>query len=159
MRCFSVRGFTAATAGLAANDVVAQLWNPSADDRLWVVEIGMWRGGTVGPRCTLQRTSAQGTAGSTVTPDADNAWDGETTAPATGAVLNLAAFSVQPTLVTPSLEGSVFVGGTGTTGFGTTWNMEPGVCVPPGSGLAIVATNTAAYSTSEIYVVWVEGEN
>ena len=159
MRCFSVRGFTAATAGLAANDAVAEFWNPSADVRCWVVEVGLWRGGTVGPRCTLQRTSARGTAGSTVTPGSANAWDGEATAPITGAVLDLSAFSVQPTLATPALEGSVFVGGTGTEGFGNTWNSEPGICVQPGSGIAIIATNTAAYSTCEVYVVWTEAEN
>lgn len=94
MRSFSVGGRTVATAA-TVNHAGAQLWNPSTTKSIFVTQIAWAK--TVGTvdNLGLVRSTARGTAGSTVTPTAQNDIDFDT---APGALLDLAAFTVQPTL-------------------------------------------------------------
>lgn len=154
MGIYSVRGFTGATSGFAGEPVFA-LWNPDAAQRLKVHEIGFYKGGLVGERFILQRTTARGTGGSTVTPGATNAWDVEDGPPA-GAVLDLGVFASNPTFGTPAVHGVNLGIGTGSGGTGMVWTFPRPFWIKPGSGLACVSVLSTDYPTSEVYFVWEE---
>ncbi len=161
---YSVRGFTAATDTSYPN-ALATLWNPSSDKRICVVEVWLFLAGALpqttrnNPRLVL--ATARGTAGSTITPDGDNDLGGEGAAPPSGALLDLAAYSAEPTLASPPLWGVTFGGSsvTGSGGHGWTWAAPGGVWVPPGQGLCLLADDgaAAAWPTSEVVFEWLEG--
>ena len=153
---YSVRGFTAATAGAASPDVICQLWNPDGAKRIKVLEVSLWRGGITGTRVVPTRTTARGTPGSTVTPDADNAWDTDA-GPPSGALLDLAQFSVAPTIMAaPHLMGFHMAANTGQEGFGFVWASPKGIEVAPGTGLALIMPLTVVWPISETTWVWEE---
>src|SRR5262245_20079851 len=150
---YSARGFTAATAA-TADHALAVLWNPSGSKRIRVVEVGLFKAGagTANDSVYLARRTTRGTTGSTVTPDADNAWEGDAT-PDSGALLDLAAFSAQGTQSTPFLWGFVAAAAAGS---GLIWPCPRGIIVPAGTGLAIAQRAATAWPTSEVYFSWEE---
>jgi hypothetical protein len=150
---FSVRGLTVATAA-TADHAIAALWNPDSLKRIKVFETGIFKtaGGTAGDSLYITRITARGTAGSTVTPDADNAWDADDV-PASGALLDLAAYSVQPTLGTPRMFGWVASAGAGA---GIIWPTPRGISIPPLGGLALVQRAATIWPVSEVYFCWTE---
>lgn len=162
MSTYSVRGFSANT-GTTYPAPICAVWNPDATESVKVVECGVFmaglRTGTTQNSPVLYRTTAQGTAGSTVTPDADNAWD-DLVAPASGLVLDLALFSVAPTTASPPLWAMQCGGNTatGSAGLGFQWASSRGILVPPGTGLMIGATMNGVnlWPASECYFVWEE---
>lgn len=125
---------------VANNEVVGQLWNPSTDRSLWVAEI-MYTTVVTGTaqNMRIQRTTARGTPATTVTPDLDNDMEREVT-PQTGALLDLALFSVQPTVDASVLFRTPPTGGT-TAGGILDQIVFPGkgIKVPPGTGLCLRA--------------------
>jgi len=153
---YSVRGFSAATAA-TADHAIAQLWNPAATDRIRLYECGLFVASATRERSYICRTSTTGTAGSTVTPDADNCWDANK-GPDSGALLYLAAFTVQPTKLTPELWGcELGLSGTGGgAGSGYTWTFPDGLDVPAGTGVAMVNATAIAFGASECYFHWGE---
>lgn len=153
MSNFSVRGFTAATAA-TADHTIAELWNPDSLKRIVVFEIGLFKAGagTAGDTVYICRTTAKGTSGSTVTPDADNAWFGDDV-PGAAPTLELAAFSVQPTKATPNLWGWCAAA---VSASGFIWPTPRGIHIPAGTGLAIVQRAATAWPTSEVYFAWEE---
>lgn len=150
---YSVRGFTAATAA-TADHTIFSLWNPDATDSLSVFELGIFKAGagTANDSVYICRITARGTAGSTVTPDADNAW-GNLVVPPSGALLDLAAFTVQPTKSTPNIFGWVAAA---VVGSGIVWATPRGIKIPPGAGLAVVQRAATIWPTSEVYISWEE---
>lgn len=150
---YSVRGFTAATAA-TADHAIFGLWNPDTLKRIKVLELGLFKAGagTANDSVYLCRTTARGTAGSTVTPDADNAWYNDDV-PSSGALLDLAAYSVQPTKGTPNLWGWV-AAAVAASGF--IWPTPRGIWIAPGTGIAIVQRAATIWPTSECYAVWEE---
>jgi len=148
---YSVRAFTAVTVATVDHAIV-QLWNPDATKRIKVLEVGMFKAGagTANDSMYLARTSTIGTSATTVTPDADNAWAGDK-APSSAAVLKVAAFSVQPTLLTPPLWGWV---SSAAAGAGVIWPTPRGIEIPPGAGLAMVQRQATIWPTSEVYYVF-----
>lgn len=155
MALFSCRGFTAATAG-GAGDVITQLWNTDANQDLILWECGIFDTSNVAGRPLFVRTTARGTVGSTVVPDADNAWDQDDT-PACGEV-DLAAFSVMPTRAgAPELWGwNVKIAGAqvGSEGYGFQWATPYGIRVKPGSGVCVQQVNNNIWGASEVYWAW-----
>ena len=153
MAIYSARGVTAATAATADHTVFG-LWNPDSLKRITLLEIGLFKttGGTAGDSIYLGRTTARGTAGSTVTPDADNAWTGDDI-PSSGALLDLAAYSVQPTKATPNLWGWVAAA---VAASGVIWPCARGIAIPPGTGVAINQRVATIWPISEVYAVWEE---
>lgn len=154
MSDFSVRGFTAATAA-TADHTIAQLWNPDSLKRIKVLEIGIFKAGAgaANDSVYIARTSTIGTAGSTATPDADNAWNADDV-PASGATLGLAAYSVQPTKAgAPHMFGWVAAA---VAASGVIWPVPRGIWVAPGTGLSITQRAATAWPTSEVYFVWEE---
>jgi hypothetical protein len=150
---YSVRGVTAATA-TTADVAIASLWNPDSTDSITVYEIGIFKtgAGAAGDSFYVERITTRGTAGSTVTPDADNAW-GNLVAPPSGALLDLASYSVQPTSSTPPLFGFVAAA---VAGSGIIWPTPRGIKIPPGAGLSIAQRVATAWPASEVYFVWEE---
>lgn len=153
MSAFSSRGFTAATAA-TADHAIAALWNPDSLKRIKVFECGLFKSavGTAADSIYIARITTRGTAGSTVTPDADNAWDADDV-PASGALLDLAAYSVQPTRGTPNLFGWVAAA---VAAAGFIWPTPRGITIPPGAGLAICQRAATIWPTSEVYFAWEE---
>jgi hypothetical protein len=153
MGVYSVRGFTAATAA-SADQVVCALWNPASAQRIKVLEFGFYKTGILSKNPNIVNITTRGTPGSTVTPDADNGWDASDIPPS-GALLDLAAYSVQPTLGSPRLGGAYHTGLTGGEASGYVWVFADGLMVPPGKGFALLSRD-ASCSASEVYYVWEE---
>jgi len=150
---YSARGFTAATAA-TADHIIANLHDPDDADTITVLEIGCFKSGAGAAADSIYvcRTTDRGTAGSTVTPDADNAW-GNQVIPPSGALLDLAAFTVQPTRGTPGMFGWV-AANVAASGF--VWPCPRGIKIPPGDGLCIAQRAATAWPGSEVYFVWEE---
>jgi hypothetical protein len=157
---YSVRGLAAATTA-AANQSVITLWNPSSTALLEILELGVTpntqTGGGPSSRLMIRHVSTRGTAGSTVTPDADNAWDAAT-APASGALVDLSNYSVQPTFLPQMLVAS-FSGVAGSGGwqyvFVPPYPDYP-LVVPPGKGITAMTASAVGWPESEVYVAWEE---
>lgn len=152
MGYYSVGGRSVAT---AATDEIpaANFWNPATNKRLWVVEISVSKTVATIDNPAIQRTSTIGTAGSTVTPDIDNALERDF-APPSGCTLGLSTFSVVPTAQGPHIK---------------VWNLPAaigggfififpgkGICVPPGTGLAVVTHVAVILQPLDINFVWEE---
>jgi hypothetical protein len=152
MATYSVAGFTGAQT--VSDRPLAVLWNPSANKRIKLVEFGFYRAGTAGTGAFVQRTSTRGTVGSTVTPDADNAW-GTAIAPPSGAVLDLAEFAAGPS-ANGVLASTQFASTTGTEGFGHVFLWGLGLMIPPGRGV-MIRSNPVTISQCWVYAVWEEG--
>jgi len=152
---YTVRSITVATAA-TADHTIADLWNPHATQRIKVVSVAIFKrggAGTAGDNLRLKRATVRGTAGSTVTPDIDNHGE-RAVAPVSGVLLDLSAFSVQPTLdasdlgfgwVAPAVQGA-----------GIVMPIPGGIVIPPGTGLAIVQVQATIWPTSEITYSWLE---
>ena len=100
MAVYSVRAFTG-TFTAASPRPIAYLWNQDASQRIQLIEFGIYLAGVIGGGTgsyALNYTSTKGTPVSTVTPDADNCWDGHD-APPSGAVLDIGQYTADPTVV------------------------------------------------------------
>lgn len=153
-RTFMASG-RSSTTDAAADNFVGHLWNPHSTRSLWVVEICLATSAastTLDPK-RLMRTSTQGTPATSVTPDLDDDEWGESP-PATGAVMGLANFSVEPTIASPELLSWTFA----STGVhGLTWVLRPeGIRVPPGSGLGLTNTGAVAGVVTSLTFVFTE---
>lgn len=153
MPAVSLGGRTAATAA-TANHTLAELWNPHATKRLSVFEIGMFKAaaGTAADSLRVRRTSARGTAGSTLTPGIENNLE-RGAAPQSGALLDVAAFTVQPTLETGILAAFVAAA---VAGSGIILPTPRGIEIPPGTGLALVHLEATAWPASDVWFGWTE---
>lgn len=145
-KTFETSGASAATAA-AADNAVAQLWNPSSGKRIVVQEIHIAKT-TAGAadRPKLRRTSARGTASATVTPGAAQDNSGDQVAPVSGFLLDL-AFSVQPTFKTG--DGRQFVI-PAAVGAGLMWVCQVGIEIAEGEGLAVVTGSALAFPVSTV---------
>lgn len=153
MGFYAVAGRSAATAA-TLNHVGAQFWNPHSTRRIWLWKISYCNSASAaGDSIRFARTSVRGTAGSTVTPDVDNDFE-QANAPASGALLDLAAFSVQPTLVAPQVVASVSFN-TASVGWSLVFDA-PGFCIDPGSGFAIHTTGAIVLRAGDWAFTWWE---
>lgn len=147
-RTFTVAGRTTSTGGNTNDDCYGMLWNPSTSRSLWVTEI-IWQAAATGATqgAKIRSATGRGTAGSTVTPDLDNDWEREIT-PATGAVLDLGDYSVEPSgLSTPEM-----MRGGWSTGQGMSWQflLPIGIRVIPLSGLGLFSNFAGQFATPDL---------
>lgn len=153
MSYFSVRGRTAATTA-AAGLAVAALWNPHATSRISVVEFGLCC--TVAPAAgasiLLQRLSARGTPGSTITPAIQQGFQRDCT-PQSGALLDLAIWTGVPTIEAAGFMGWVFAA---VAASGIIYPIPRGIELPPGTGLCIVTAAAILIPASEVWFQWEE---
>lgn len=149
---YYVRGFTAATAA-TADHTIAELWNPAASRRITLWELAIFKAGagTANDSIYLRRSTAKGTSGSTATPAAPNA-DDNAAAPPSAATLELAAFTVQPTLAAlPAMYGWV---APAVAGAGLVLPIPRGIVIPAGTGICIVQRAATIWPTSEVTFVF-----
>jgi len=147
---YSVGGLSAITAA-TANSPVGALWNPHATKSITVVDATL--GKTTGQTAVYAgRITTRGTPGSTITPDIDNDWQ-RLIAPISGALLDLAAYSVGPTLAGPDMWR--FMASQNVAGNVEEVWLGDGVMIPAGTGLGFFIT-TAVATTVELSVVWDE---
>jgi len=150
-----------ASVAAVANVAIAVFWNPSTDRSLSVVGLDVVVAVDVQANWYTARATAEGTPGSTVTPDVGNAFGGSG-APPSGCRLALGSFSVQPTLdagpfltrFIPNTAVGARVGSGQVTVYGPA-RQRTGIVVPPGEGLAVVQTPATA-STLDVAVRWIE---
>lgn len=151
---YSACGRSAATAA-TANHAVTALWNPHATQRVRVAQIQMVAKGTpgAGEAYYMQRISARGTPGSTITPAITN-HSRHCLAPPSGLLMDLSAYSVQPTLtgniigtrwVFPAVVGSAII-----------LPFPRGIEIGPGAGLAVVHLDNTAAPEFDITWDWEE---
>jgi hypothetical protein len=148
---FNVRGRSAATG--FADEVAAQIWNPHATQRIMLVEFMVVKqaAGAVTDSVRLQRSTVRGTPASTVTPDIDNHFE-RSIAPPSGALLDLADFSTEPTLDASALGPTFILSQRGSM---VSYAFPGGHVVPPGTGIAI-STVAANFPISEVTFTWLE---
>lgn len=154
MSLYRVSGTTAATAATDQH-AIAAIWNPHSTKRLWVKEIAVvaFAAPGAGAGFLVRRITVRGTAGSTVTVGAVNSCENPGTVPLTGSLLDLAAYSGQPTITTGELDGWVFAA---VTASGIIRPYPEGIEVGPGTGLAIVNRAAIAFPTSEVSMLLLE---
>lgn len=153
MATYQVRGRSVATAA-TADHAAAALWNPSTAFRITVWEIWVCCNAApaAGAALNLRRITTSGTAGSTVTPTIENDTD-RALAPPSGALLHLAAYTVQPTLIGIGMAGWTFAA---VAASGIIMPFPRGIAIPPGTGLAITAATALAIPAADIVYVWSE---
>jgi hypothetical protein len=150
---YSVRGVSVATAA-TIDHAIAQIWNPSATKRIEVVEFAYFA--LTAPAASsgyyLRRSTARGTAGSTATPGLENSYARDAV-PDSGFLLDLAVFTVQPTLAAAPGMGPGF-GLSPVSGSGLFYPI-PGIflTIPPGTGLVLCNRAAAITPAGEIWVV------
>jgi hypothetical protein len=152
---YSTNGRNAATAA-TADHAVWSLWNPHATQRIKLWSFSMYAQSAApaaGWAGRLRRISARGTPGSTVTPGRE-AHSTHGVAPVSGVLLDLAAFTGQPTLVSgdvslrfvfPALQGA-----------GVFYTIPGGIEIPPGAGVAFIQVPATASVQFDIAVSWLE---
>ncbi len=148
---YSVRGLSAGSA-LVANSAVAALWNPSATAVVKVVYFSLFVQASLLGVATvvLNRISARGVAGSTITPVIQN--DSKRgAAPPSGFLLDLGVYTTEPTLDGVPL-GIGWPNNASLPGLGVTSVIPGGLWLPPGRGVAIINPDgaTIAWTSSEV---------
>lgn len=151
---YTVRGRTVATAA-TVDHAIASLWNPHASQRIKVINFTVFKtaAGTAADAFRLKRSTARGTAGSTVTPDIDNHSE-RAAAPVSGALLDLSAYSVQPTLDGSEL-GPEFVAAAFAAA-GIVYAIPGGIVVPFGTGLVLAQSQATIWPVSGVSFSWLE---
>jgi hypothetical protein len=141
-------GTTAAT----IDHCYGALFNPHATKDIFVI-LATYAKITGSQTTYAQRTSTRGTVGSTVTPDIDNDFD-RLLAPISGAVLDLAAYSVQPTRQGPDCFR--FINAQSNAGvIHELWFGDLGLRIPAGTGLGVFQ-GTAAAGQCDLTFIWDE---
>jgi len=151
---YIVRGRTAATAA-TIDHAIFQVWNPHSTQRIKLIQWSIFKEavGTAADGLRFRRTSARGTAGSTVTPTIEHHSE-RAIAPPSGFLLDLSAFSVQPTLVAGEL-GQGWVA-SAVVGSGGVIAIPGGLIIPPGTGIVAIQTKATIWPISEVGVVVLE---
>lgn len=142
MARYVVGGKAAATAA-TADHAIAGVWNASTSKRIKVTEIHAFAITAVAIELVVRRTTARGTPGSTITPTSVNEME-QVANPASGFLLDLAAYTVQPTLAgtTNDLYGTQIPAAIGA---GIMFQCADfGIEIPAGSGIALTSRVAAA---------------
>jgi hypothetical protein len=145
---YLAQGTTAATAATDQH-AIAEIWNPSSTLTLIIRRIVLvaFAPPGAGAGYLVRRSSAKGTAGSTVTPGAASHLRNPGTAPQSSFTLELAAFTGQPTLVSGDLDGWVFAA---VAASGIVMPYPEGIEIGPGTGLCLVNRAAIVFPTSEV---------
>lgn len=151
---YIVRGRTAATVA-TADHAIFQVWNPHSTQRIKLIQWSIFKEavGTAADGLRFRRSTARGTAGSTVTPDIDTHSE-RAIAPPSGFLLDLAAFSAQPTLDASEL-GQGWVA-SAVAASGGVFAIPGGIVIPPGTGIVAIQTKATIWPISEVSVVTLE---
>jgi hypothetical protein len=143
-----ISGTTAATAATDQH-AIAAIWNPSSTVTIAVREISVvaFAAPGAGAGFVVRRISGRGTAGSSVTSAAANCLGFARTASQSGFILDLATYSIQPTLIAGDLDAWVLAA---VAASGIVKPYPEGIDVPAGEGLVIVNRAAIIFPTSEV---------
>jgi hypothetical protein len=135
-------GLAPGTTAATADHAILQIWNPSSTVTIQVTQIHLVKITATGLNVVqIRRSSARGTAGSTVTPTIVNDADRDL-APPSGVLMDLAAFSAQPTLEALMLASWAIPASIGSgvmlVAPGEGWDVKPG------AGLVLAQVNAVA---------------
>jgi murein DD-endopeptidase MepM/ murein hydrolase activator NlpD len=147
-------GASAATAGHG----VAAIWNPHSTLAITVYELSLFAttAPAAGSTVALQRISARGTAGSTITPGIQNDTQ-YGAAPSSGSLLDLATYTVQPTVIGTSVTHALWrFPLAAVIGSGFVQPFPEGIRVPAGAGLAIIAAAAVIVPASDVSIAFDE---
>jgi hypothetical protein len=130
------------------------LWNPHASKSIYVREVHVFSTAATTQHPALVRTSTAGvTPTSTVTPDADNAFD-RRAIPPSGALIYGATFGTQPTIQQPYLARTSLPPAIGAA---MMWSfLDAPIEVPTGTGLAVATPINTALQANRYTFVWDE---
>lgn len=148
---YAVAGRSTAT-DANANDAIAALHNDHGTKSIYVREMWIFHTAATAGNLGIVRTSTAGTPASTVTPDADNAFDRRATPPS-GCDLNLGNFTAEPTKQGPNMYQAALAA---QIGVGMTYVFAQPLEVPAGTGIAFITSTAAAYPASDVTFVWDE---
>lgn len=142
-------GGRSANTAATANHAAATLWNAGTIP-IWVTALLCTKTVATADNHALRRATARGTAGSTVTAGTPNEVRQQT---ASAVVLDLAAYSVQPTLATGELKRDNLPG---TVGASFYWVFSEAIRVDPSAGLSLVTPVATILQASDISFEWYE---
>jgi hypothetical protein len=145
---------TGATA-VTIDHCAGALWNPHATKSIQVWMLTLSRTAAAN-QWYVQRITAKGTPGSTVTPVIDNDFD-RLLAPISGAVIDLAPYSVQPTKAPPDYFRPM--SGQNNPGVSQELWFEGGLRLPAGTGLGLFAGIGGTANVFDLSFMWDEGED
>lgn len=152
---YSVRGRSSAT-GAVVDRVIATLWNPHTTQRIKVIQYSLVV--AIAPAASagfkLKRISTRGTPGTTEIPGLPNHSQGAI-APPSGALLDLGAYGVEPTVVGAELGPGWPLAAVAASGF-----IYPipssGIEIAPGTGLALCNIGAVITPAADISFAWLE---
>jgi len=153
------------TNATSATAPIAHLWNPSSTRSLMVFLIGMTRRstGTATDTMKVERTSTRGTGAATHTPNS-NQHVTRRSAPASGAVIDIANFSVSPTQQVGQLFQQIqqlrgqsgFLWTVPTEGVDGFIDISKCIEVPPSTGILIEFTASITSEGREFNFGWID---
>lgn len=146
-------GRTTATAA-TANHAGAALWNASAVKSLFVTQLAWAKTVATVDNVGLVRISARGTPAATITPGTQNDVDADG-APPSGALLDLGAYSVQPTLVSATTY-MMRWNLPATIGSGFIMPVPDMIEVPAGQGLLLLTPPAVILQPGDVTFWWRE---
>jgi hypothetical protein len=139
-----IGGRTAATAATARN-VAGAIWNPHSTSRIWLYEVWTFPTTAAATNLGIARITARGTATTSVTAAIDHSIERDTAAPS-GFILDL-VYSAQPTVSASNNAVGVLPA---TIGNGVILGFSDPIAIPPGTGIALITTQAAAYPISDV---------
>lgn len=147
---YRMSGRTAATAATIGNAAFG-IWNPHSTLRPRTAEIAICANSApaAGASLFLSRTTARGTASSTVTPDIDNDIQRAQT-PTSGLLLDV-TYTVQPTFDASAMWQWSFAA---VAASGVIVPLE--ITLPPGTGIAFRNVTAVVFPASDVSVAWRE---
>jgi hypothetical protein len=153
MRRFSVAGRSAITNATTEHSAV-QFWNPSTTTPVFIYEIWGVKTAAVADNLALVKTTVRGTAGSVVTPTIINCLEVDPIAPNSGVLLDLAAFTVQPTHSTIYLARANLAASIGAS---FVWYFNKPIAIRNGGVAVCVPTSLSiAIQPADFTFVWSE---
>lgn len=147
-----IAGRTAATAA-TANHAAAGIWNPHATDRIKLVGVDVVVTTAGVANLGLLRATTRGTPGSTITPVIQSTLARDV-APPSGFLLDLAAYTVQPTLDSAvaylwrwNIPAAI--------GAGVIYRFPAPIEIPPGAGIVLVTPVAVIFPISDV-TFWID---
>lgn len=151
MARYAVSGITVVT-GTGVADAIAEIWNPSTTKRIKLIELHIVKQVVTGVNdLILRRSTAKGTSGSTVTPSSVNEME-QIAAPPSAFTLELAAFSVQPTLAAGPMHAAVVPASIGAAWIWVFGEANP-LEIPSAAGIVLTQGTAIATPVSRITAV------
>jgi hypothetical protein len=140
--------------GATADDVGAHLWNPDANKWLYLREVHVFTTVATAQHPGLVRTTTIGTTpGTTVNPDADNAFD-RAVAPSSSADLYAGTFATDPAVAGPYLTRAIIPGAIGAA---VMWSfLDEPIGIPPGTGIGVATPIATALQLNRYTFIWDE---